>query len=88
MKKSKNCRHLLALLSDYIDDDLGDELCEELERHLSGCPDCQVVVDTLRKTISLVHADSAPPPVPTEVRERLYKCLDLDDYLTQSVPEK
>lgn len=88
MKKSKNCRHLLSLLSDYVDDDLGDELCQELERHLAGCQDCQIVVDTLRKTISLVHAETAPPPVPIDVRERLYRCLDLDDYLPKKLPEQ
>ena len=88
MKKSKNCRHLLSLLSDYVDDELGDELCEELERHLSGCKDCQIVVDTLRKTISLVHTSAAPPPVPSDVRERLYKSLNLDDFLLQNQSKK
>ncbi len=81
MKKSKNCRHLLASLSDYVDGSLGDELCDELERHLADCQDCQIVVDTLRKTISLVRATSAPQPVPTDVRARLYKRLNLEDFL-------
>lgn len=81
MKKNKNCRHLLASLSDYVDGELGDELCAELEQHLAGCKDCQVVVDTMRKTISLYHSNSMPPEVPSEVRQRLYKRLNLEDFL-------
>lgn len=81
MKKSDNCRHLLASLSEYVDGTLDDELCDELNRHLADCQDCQIVVDTLRKTISLVRATSTPPPVPTEVRERLFKRLNLEDFL-------
>ena len=81
MKKSENCRHLLASLSDYLDGTLGDELCSELEHHLMECQDCQIVVDTLRKTITLYRTTSTPPPVPAEVRERLYKRLNLEDYL-------
>ena len=82
MNKSENCRHLLESLSDYMDGELGDELCSELERHLAGCEDCQIVVDTLRKTITLYQATSTAPSVPTDVRERLYKRLHLDDFLT------
>jgi hypothetical protein len=84
MEKSEHCRRLLASLSDYVDEVLEEELCSELEHHLSGCEDCQVVVDTLRKTISLYHSTATPPPVPTEVRERLYKRLNLEDFLSSS----
>jgi anti-sigma factor (TIGR02949 family) len=83
MKKSENCRHLLESLSDYIDGDLGDELCTELERHLVGCEDCQIVIDTLRKTITLYRETAAPPAVPVDVRERLYKRLHLEDLLNK-----
>jgi anti-sigma factor (TIGR02949 family) len=87
MKKSENCRHLLSSLSDYMDGELGEELCNELERHLADCQDCQIVVDTLRKTITLYRATSTPPPIPTDVRERLYKRLHLDDFLSKEAPE-
>ncbi len=81
MKKSENCRHLLDSLSDYLDGDLSEELCAELEQHLADCENCQIVVDTLRRTITLYHANAAPPPVPSDVRERLYKRLNLDEFL-------
>lgn len=82
MSKPERCRDLLDSLSDYVDGTLGDELCEQLERHMLGCEDCRIVVDTLRKTISLYHASAAAPTaVPVEVRDRLYKRLNLEEFL-------
>jgi hypothetical protein len=52
--------------------------------HLSGkcrhCENCRVVVNTLTKTIMLYHQLPAPE-MPDAVKERLYKVLDLDDFL-------
>ena len=75
------CHSLLAYLSDYVDGELGADLCQELEAHLAECRDCRIVVDTLRKTISLYHTCAADPQeVPSVVRERLFRTLNLEDY--------
>jgi anti-sigma factor (TIGR02949 family) len=79
MKHETNCRELLSSLSDYADGTLQDDMCRELERHIAGCEDCRVVVDTLKKTIYLYHATTEEAEVPADVRERLYKRLDLED---------
>jgi anti-sigma factor (TIGR02949 family) len=78
-----NCEELLGSLSAYIDGDLGPELCLELEKHLAGCDNCRVVLNTTRRTIDLVHAPIEKLDVPEDVRERLFKRLNLDDYLNQ-----
>jgi anti-sigma factor RsiW len=76
------CKALLGLLSDYVDGDLSDDLCREIENHTAECQNCRIVVDTLRKTISLYHASaSEAAEIPGEVRERLFKTLNLEDYL-------
>jgi anti-sigma factor RsiW len=76
------CKGLVSLLSDYVDGELSEELCRELESHAAGCQDCRIVVDTLRKTVSLYHASAAEPAeVPPETRAHLYKVLNLDDLL-------
>ncbi len=80
METHENCHRLLDVLSEYIDGELGGQLCLELERHLAGCENCRVVVDTLRKTVSLYHTQLPAPDMPAEVRERLYRSLDLDEY--------
>ena len=76
-----NCANLLGSLSEYIDGALSPELCLEIEKHLAGCEDCQVVLNTTRRTIDLVHAPGEKMDLPEEVRERLFKRLNLDDFL-------
>jgi len=81
MIHGEHCQYLLGSLSEYVDGELTGELCAELERHLAGCENCRIVVDTLRKTVYLVRAANEQIDLPEDVRSRLYHCLDLDDYL-------
>jgi len=78
-----NCEKLLGSLSEYIDGELDPELCQEIEKHLAGCEDCRVVLNTTKRTIDLVHAPIEKPDLPADVRERLFKRLNLDNYLNQ-----
>jgi anti-sigma factor (TIGR02949 family) len=77
-----NCKSLLGALSDYVDGELETELCREIEKHIAECENCRIVVDTTRRTIELVRA-AAPldEGLPDEVRSRLFKRLDLTEYL-------
>ncbi|HET9912478.1 MAG TPA: zf-HC2 domain-containing protein [Anaerolineales bacterium] len=77
----QNCESLLGSLSEYIDGGLSPELCREIEKHLEGCENCRIVLNTTKRTIELVHAPVEKPDVPEDVRERLFKRLNLDDYL-------
>jgi anti-sigma factor (TIGR02949 family) len=78
---STTCHELLSSLSEYVDGELSDELCSVIEQHMSGCQDCQIVVDTLRKTISLCRSSAQQVDVPDDVRDRLFHCLDLDEFI-------
>ena len=77
----KKCKSLLGSLSDYVDGTAQEEFCQELERHLSTCEDCRIVVDTLKKTVYLYQSSATDTNLPLPVRERLFKRLNLDDYL-------
>ncbi len=76
------CEELLGSLSAYIDGDLNPELCRELEKHLAECDNCRIVLNTTRRTIDLVQTPLEKPDLPDDVRERLFKRLNLDHYLT------
>jgi anti-sigma factor (TIGR02949 family) len=76
-----NCETLLGSLSEYIDGELSPELCREIEKHLAGCENCRVVLNTTNRTIDLVQSPAEAVAVPDDVRERLFKRLNLDDYL-------
>ena len=82
----EDCSHLLGSLSEYVDGALGEMLCEEIERHVADCEDCRVVINTLEKTVYLYHPSATleSPYVPEDVKERLYKRLDLSDFLEQT----
>lgn len=81
MGKHKACQELLSSLSDFVDGLLEDELCAEIERHMAECADCRIVIDTLRKTISLYRMSPVSEELPYDVRRRLYHRLDLDEFL-------
>jgi predicted anti-sigma-YlaC factor YlaD len=81
MHRHEECRQLLDSLSDYVDGDLQQELCDEIELHMKDCDNCRIVVDTLSKTISLYQTSSDPAIVPEDVRQRLFHRLDLDEFL-------
>ena len=76
----QNCQALLGSLSEYIDGELPPDLCKEIEKHLEGCDNCRVVLNTTRRTIDLVQMP-VEENVPDDVRERLFKRLNLDDFL-------
>lgn len=81
MNNHNDCHNLLASISDFVDGNLPPELCAELERHLEGCENCRIVVDTMRKTIELYQVTSEEDKVPAAARKRLYSRLNLDDFL-------
>ncbi|MGZ9234581.1 MAG: anti-sigma factor family protein [Anaerolineales bacterium] len=80
-----SCEELLGSLSAYIDGDLAPGLCQELEKHLEGCDNCRVVLNTTKRTIELVRLPDEKSDLPDDVRERLFKRLNLDDYLNSKL---
>ncbi|MGB9673312.1 MAG: anti-sigma factor family protein [Anaerolineales bacterium] len=79
--QNPSCHELLSSLSDFIDGELEAELCAKIESHLAECQNCRIVVDTLRKTITLYQQSYAQTDLPTDVRTRLFKRLELEDLL-------
>jgi len=68
------CEELLAILNEYVDGTVDPAICEEFEKHLAGCNPCQVVVDNIRKTITL-YKNGEPYDLPLEFRQRLHDFL-------------
>ena len=69
-----NCDELLAMLNDYVDGPIEPGVCDAFEKHLAGCNPCQVVVDNIRKTITL-YKDGQPYALPVEFRQKLHDSL-------------
>jgi RNA polymerase sigma-70 factor, ECF subfamily len=49
--RERSCKQMFAELSDYLDDELDDSLCAELEKHMDGCEPCQAFLATLEQSI-------------------------------------
>jgi hypothetical protein len=49
-----SCEQVLAELSDYLDESVGDALRKEIEAHMIHCRSCQAVYDSTRKTLRIV----------------------------------
>ncbi|PKO12154.1 MAG: anti-sigma factor [Chloroflexi bacterium HGW-Chloroflexi-10] len=80
MEKQQHCKDLLASLSDYVDGELNSDLCSDLEKHLSECENCRVVVNTMKKTIEIYHHHAHTEAAPVDVKQRLFTKLNLADY--------
>lgn len=49
--RNRNCKQMFAELSDYLDEELDDSLCAEMEKHMEGCEPCKAFLASLEETI-------------------------------------
>ncbi len=68
------CEELLKVLNEYVDGTVDPAICAEFEQHMAGCNPCQVVVDNIRKTITL-YKEGQAYQLPSDFRERLHSAL-------------
>lgn len=68
------CADLLQYLSEYIDNNLDEELTAEAQAHLATCTNCKVVLDTTQQTIFL-YKQQGPRRIPARRRQRLFNQL-------------
>lgn len=68
------CEDLLRMLNDYVDGDIDPAVCDDFEEHLADCNPCWLVVDSIRKTITLYKGEEVYE-IPLPFRERLHKVL-------------
>lgn len=57
-----HCKAMFAELSNYLDEQLDDSLCEELERHMDGCEPCQAFIASLERAVE--QCRKSPMEVP------------------------
>lgn len=73
-KHGLECKEIFAQLSAYIDAELPNATCEEIQAHIADCPPCVEFVNSLRRTVDLCHGHASlerPAPLTSQARERL-----------------
>ncbi len=68
------CKRMISELSNYLDNALDPELRREFDEHMTGCPDCYVVLDSTRKSIQ-IYRGCDPYPVPVKLRQRILDAI-------------
>jgi RNA polymerase sigma-70 factor, ECF subfamily len=80
------CKAMFAELSNYLDDQLDDSLCEELERHLNGCEPCQAFLASLKATIEQCRrSPSEGPDRQKAVRLRMKVLADYERMVAKNI---
>ena len=73
------CNDVFARLSEYLDQELPDDLCEQIEKHIAGCAPCVQFGESLKKSVEACRrlssgADS--PPISDSQREQLREAYE------------
>jgi anti-sigma factor RsiW len=68
------CEDLLRALNEYVDGTLDPAICATFEAHLEGCNPCQIVIDNIRKTITLYRGEEVFE-LPAAAKERLQAAM-------------
>jgi RNA polymerase sigma-70 factor, ECF subfamily len=72
--RERRCKEMFAELSSYLDDELDDSLCEELEKHMDGCEPCKAFLTSLEKSIERCRTapnESPDPRLAASLRREL-----------------
>jgi len=51
--RQRGCKEMFAELSNYLDEELDDSLCAELEKHMEGCEPCLAFLASLEESIQI-----------------------------------
>lgn len=79
------CKAMFAELSNYLDEQLDDSMCEELERHIDGCEPCKAFLASLEATIEQVRRLPAESPNRAKAAALRKEILSqLDETLTKA----
>lgn len=79
MSESNGCDDVFSRLSEYLDRELPESTCEELEQHIADCPPCVQFLDSLRKSIAITRSletEVTPPPLSPGAREQLRQAFE------------
>lgn len=66
----QDCKAYFQRISEYLDGELDDDICNRIDTHLSQCPECRECLDSLRRTIELCKR-AAGETIPADAGRRL-----------------
>jgi len=70
----KHCSKYIQNIADYIDGEIDETLCAELEAHLKECRNCRIMVDTMKQTVVLCR-EGKKERLPEALEKKLSQSL-------------
>ena len=80
--KSPLHKEVYKQICDFLGEDLDAPLCKEVAEHLESCPNCKVYLDTVKNTVTICQDCEKEEEIPKDIKDRLFKVLNLDDLST------
>ena len=78
MKKQEiTCKEVMKHVCQSLGEDLDDEKCRDVKRHLETCPTCREYFKSIEITIECYRKYNVE--IPEEAHDRLMKMLGLDE---------
>jgi RNA polymerase sigma-70 factor (ECF subfamily) len=77
------CPDVLTLFSRHLEDEIGPDVCAEMERRLEACPRCRGACDSLKRTLALCRTAGPAVVVPASVQASVR--VALQDFLAKNV---
>jgi len=71
----KHCLELFERLSEYLDNELDEITCQEIEQHIKECVPCFVCLQTLKRTVDLCK-QTVDKPVPEVFSQKLSELIE------------
>ena len=71
---SEECRKYFDRISEYLDGELEQDICHEIDEHIRECPECRRCIESLRKTVELCK-EGAREELSDDAQERLKSAL-------------
>lgn len=62
---ARKCHDYIQELNDYLDGDLDESICADIEKHIGHCENCRIMIDTMQQTVKLCREgkEEKLPPV-------------------------
>jgi anti-sigma factor RsiW len=71
----KHCLEMFEKLSEYIDGELDQATCAEIQKHAEDCVACFSCLETLKRTIALCK-NVEDKPIPVNLSEKLKELIE------------
>lgn len=67
-----HCKHFLCKICEFLDGEIEQTCCVEIEQHIEECEECRIVVSTMQTTMRVCR-DLGCEDIPDTIRIRLHQ---------------